>query len=451
MEQRTQQQHPTRRQVWVGLESPLPRPLTSVLPTELSRDADANADANADADDAPVASSTGAPGRSTRAGDTTGAAGTAAAAGAEEAVREHGHGHGRAPNPCRRGRGAARKKAHTSAPSAVSSSGSSAGPCPILSAADEAILRLLAIYHFLLADQVRRLRGYRPGSLDFVRAALKRLVERAFVVRLRLPRASAGNAPWVYTVSQQGYSYLAAATARFGTGDDAGFDAGAGADAGLDADALVEKSKRFRPAETYERSYLFLTHTLAVNDFLIAAALLSRQTPDVVLVQMRHERDLKRAPVRVTLGHVAIGSDSDRQFGQQQHQGVAVIPDGWLDFHIKGAAQLCVALELDRGTEEEYAFKRKLRALLAYAAGPYQTAFGTDSLTVAFATTAGTRRAERMRVWCEQVLRTEQQEQEADLFYVTSLPEGELDPQTVFLAPIWARPFANDRVPLVEL
>lgn len=343
-----------------------------------------------------------------------------------------------------------------------SGSGSGSGdqrdyPEPVmLSARDDAILRWLATYHFLLADQVRRLGRYRLGSLDYVRRDLKDLADEQLVLRLRLPRANAGNAPWVYTLSQQGYSYLADA-ARFGGGHKASMGAGAGAGAGVgvgvDAEALAQRSKRFRPAEIYERSYFFLTHTLAVNDFLIAAALLEWQVPDVVLAQMRHERDLKRVPARVTLGPaptMAAGSGAPQQHQMHQQQ-VAVIPDGWLDFHIKRVARLCVALELDRGTEEEHAFTRKVRALLAYAAGPYQTAFGTDSLTIAFATTAGTRRAERIRVWCEQVLRSLQQEHEADLFYVTSLPEGELDPQTVFLAPIWSRPFATDRVPLIEL
>ena len=284
-----------------------------------------------------------------------------------------------------------------------------------VSAADDTILRALYTYQFLTADQIRRLCHYRPGTLDAVRKRLKEWVQVELVMRVRLPRASAGNAPWVYGLDKAGLAYLAASGSTDAT------DMGIG---------------RFRASEQYERSYLFLSHLMATNDFLIAAALLGYQVPEVVLAGMRHEHALRRTPIRVTIGP-----------GQEQ----LVIPDGWLDFHIRGAERLCVVLELDRATEEERAFKRKVRGLLAYAAGPYQQAFGTESLTVAIATTGGERRVERMRVWCEQVLREQQHERDADLFFLTALPSGELDPKALFLSPLWSRPFATDRVPLIEL
>jgi hypothetical protein len=278
---------------------------------------------------------------------------------------------------------------------------------------DDHVLRAIGAYQFLLADQVRRLLGYRAGSRDYVRALLKRLVDGEALARIRLPRASAGNAYWVYLLGKRGHEYLTTVG-----GDE------------------FSELRRFRGSESFERSYLFLAHTLAVNDVLIAATLLPRQEPAVTLARMRFERELKRTPVRVVTG-------------PQQRQ--VVIPDGWLEFHLRGESRLCVALELDRATEEEGAFKRKARSLLAYAAGPYQEAFGVDSLTVAFVTTGGPRREARMRAWCEQTLREQARERDADLFYLTELPSGEPDPHALFLSPIWSRPFATDRAPLLEM
>src|SRR5262249_32867 len=103
------------------------------------------------------------------------------------------------------------------------------------------------------------------------------------------------------------------------------------------------------------------------------------------------------------------------------------------------------------GTTEQRPFKRKLRGLLAYAAGPYQAQFGTESVTVAIATTAGEHRARLIQSWCEHVLRELHQERDADLFLVTSLPEGGVDPTLVFLSPLWRQPFATAALPLLDL
>lgn len=285
------------------------------------------------------------------------------------------------------------------------------GALPIsVNARDDTILRAIATYFFLTVEQIVRL-FYRHGSLPYVRVRLKRLADAGFLARLRLPSPGPGNTPWVYTLGRRGIAYLA----------DAGEEDVAG---------------RFRASETQERSYLFLSHTLAVNDVLIAATLLERAMPGVRLAQMRHERALRHEPVRVTT---------------PEDEHLAVVPDGWLDFHIRQVARACVVLELDRGTVEQKACKRKLRALLAYASGPYQEAFGTESITVAIATTAGEERARHLLSWCEQVLRERHVEREADLFLVTALPSREApDPTWLFLSPVWWQPFADAPSPLLD-
>lgn len=280
---------------------------------------------------------------------------------------------------------------------------------PLVSERDDAILQALYRYQFLTVDQVVTL-FYAPASVEYVRVRLKRLYTAGYVTRLRLPRAAAGNAPWVYTLARQGITYLKAA--------------------GFSEFVTFE-------LDSQQHSWLFLNHTLSVNDFLIAAELLHQQVPEVVLADMRHERVLRRHPVPISLS---------------QGETMTLVPDGWLDFHLRQTARMCVLLELDMGTIEQKAFKRKLRGLLAFLTGPtYQELFGTPSVTVAIATTAGDSRAARIRSWIEQVLRAQQQEQEAEFFLVASLPQGTLDAQHVFLTPCWQQPFGQAPLSLLTL
>jgi len=90
-------------------------------------------------------------------------------------------------------------------------------------------------------------------------------------------------------------------------------------------------------------------------------------------------------------------------------------------------------VELDRGSETNVAeFKKKIRAYVhyAYPGGTYEAMFGTQTITVAFATTAGEHRLRTMLLWCEQELKEQRLDQEAGLFRFTTLPQEELDPQT---------------------
>lgn len=277
-----------------------------------------------------------------------------------------------------------------------------------LSGSDDQLLRAVYAYHFLTVDQVVRL-FYRHGSLAYVRVRLKRLADEGYLQRLRLPQPTSGNPPWIYTLAQHGASYLKASGCT--------------------------EFVSFRD-DAQQHSWLFLHHTLAVNDVLIAAALLTRVVPEVTLVDMRHERTLRHYPVKVAI-------DGGRET-------MTLVPDGWLDFHVRASTRVSVLLELDMGTIEQKAFKRKLRGLLAFLAGPYQEAFGSASVSVAFATTAGAARAERIRVWIEQVLREQRSEQEAELFLVANLPTGELDPNVVFCLPYWRSPFSSSVVSLLE-
>lgn len=273
---------------------------------------------------------------------------------------------------------------------------------------DDTLLRVVHAFHFLTAEQVLRL-FYCAGSLTYVRAVLKRMADAGYLHRLKLPSSSDGVKPWVYTLGQHGIRYLKAV----GYTDFA----------------------RFRPVEEEEHSFLFLAHTLGVNDILIAAQQLAEQMPSYVLAGFLHERVLKHTPVIVTTA---------------DGETMGIIPDAWLDWHLGGVNRASIVLEYDRGTVEQRAWRKKMRGLLAFADGPYQEAYGSDSLTIAIATTAGPHRAEQIRVWCEAELTRANRRQEGELFLIMSVPSEQIEPQVFFLHPVWWQPFGTAPVVLLS-
>src|SRR6266545_1582739 len=139
--------------------------------------------------------------------------------------------------------------------------------------ADAQLLHAVQRYHAITARQLTTLL-YAPSSHTWVQTKLKRLTDAGYLQRLFLPRPSqAGSAPSVYTLSRRGMRYL--------------------------ADHGVDVPRRARPYKARSYTYLHLSHLLAVNDVLIAAELLARRHPQVVLARLLHERDLQRMPVTV--------------------------------------------------------------------------------------------------------------------------------------------------------
>lgn len=283
----------------------------------------------------------------------------------------------------------------------------------IVSLAEQRVLQILARYHYLTAQQLLRL-AYASGSLSYVQAKLKHLSDAGYLERLFLPRPSrTGSAPLVYCPTRRTLALLE----RLG----------------------IEVPQRSRPSEARAHAYLFLLHTLAVNDVLIAAELLCREQPWLELAAMQHERTLKRRPVRVAL---------------EDGSSVGVIPDGWLDIRIRESSseyQSCFALEVDRGTAEQRAWRRKVRALLAWSRGPYVEAFGTTSLTVAVVATPGERRCRELIRWTEAELNALGAHAEADLFRFSGQSAATLQPVEFFLAPQWYRAFDPRSQRLIDL
>src|SRR5207249_106785 len=135
-----------------------------------------------------------------------------------------------------------------------------------------------------------------------------------------------GKAPLVYTLARKGLNYLKGA----------GFDVRA----------------YFRPSKEQEKSYLFLLHTLAFNDVLIAASNLHKVAAEYSLLSFTHERVLKQTPYKISFMR---GGTLET---------VTLIPDAFLLFGRKkknGDEKLPRVLELDRNTTEQKHFRRNLR------------------------------------------------------------------------------------------
>lgn len=278
-----------------------------------------------------------------------------------------------------------------------------------LKPADEIVLHWLNRFHYLSAAQICRL-SYSRGSLSYVQTKLKQLSDASLVQRIWLPRREPrGSSPAIYTLARKGINYLRALG--------------------------VEVAVRFHPSEQSSLSYIFLTHTLELNDVLIAAELLCRPSGAYRLAAVLHERELKRAAVHVR--------DID---GRR----AAVIPDAWLDLRIRETYQVCIALELDRGTEEQKRWRQKVANLLAYANGPYQEAFKTRSLTIAVLTTAGDKRLLDLLRWTEAELKKGGEVTQGDLFLFTSLTPAAVAPEDIFIAQRWYQPFHQEAIALLD-
>ena len=284
-----------------------------------------------------------------------------------------------------------------------------------LSGVDERYIQAVYRYHMLKPEQLTR-RYYRRGSLNSVKARLKNLVDQGYLEANEQPTIR-GRSPYYYTLANKGMKYL--------------------------KEIGVEVNQYYRPNR--KASYLpFLLHTFTVNDFLIAAELVAEDIASLTLAELQHELFLKHNPCQVT---IKPGRMHANELATTKH--VSIVPDGWLDFRYdrgerEPERRMCIWLEIDRGTVGMKDFKEKVAAIVEfYTSGAYQARFGTNSLRVAFATSGSSVRVKQMRTWlCDVLTKQPAKSGIADRFLCTVLP-SEIDPRTLFLAPIWYLPFDN--------
>jgi Replication-relaxation len=281
----------------------------------------------------------------------------------------------------------------------------------VLTAHDEKLLLTVRQFHYLTLDQFITYLGISEKSKNWLGGRLKTLKDVGYLTTQQLPRVeSYGRNPLIYSLSPKGISHLR----------------------GLGFDTLEAAD---RPS-----SYLYLEHSLRVADILIAASLLEKSIPEITLATFKHDRDLHRNSVRVQV---------------EKGRSAAVIPDGWLDFHLSPpygdmGQRVCLCIEVDRNTVDITPFQQKIAYLTLFADGPYQEAFHTTSLTIAFlAAVGGISRVNQMKEWTKGELMRLKKTAFNDLFLFAALPDGVPSPVSLFTEPIFFT-LENDLVSLIE-
>ncbi|WP_369362987.1 replication-relaxation family protein [Streptomyces sp. CG4] len=267
--------------------------------------------------------------------------------------------------------------------------------------ADDAILRAVNRLGYMTAAQVGRL--LYPEAHDenrYVQRRLRRLAEADYLLRLReLPTPRFGSAPHVFTLADQGRKHLSSR-------------------------GIALTSPYYRPSEerAKARDNPFMEHALAAVDVLVAAEMLCRDYL-VSMPRLITERELKRNPVRV------------RPFGRPEAPRMAVIPDAWFELRVQDES-VYVALELDRGTEGQQHWRRKVASLVAWAEGPYREAFQADNLTVAVVVPTAARRIQ-LSEWTVEELEAVDRRELAELFLFTEASPVTTDPFELFFSLLW--------------
>lgn len=295
----------------------------------------------------------------------------------------------------------------------------------LITEVDESILHALARFHYLTAAQASRL--FYPTLRDenrYMQRRFKKLIDPEYVLRLGcLPVPSRGSAPYVYTLARKGREYLKSLG--------------------------ITVEDYYRPAEEQRavENRPFMLHRLATIDVLIAVERLCQDNSHIECLRMLTERELKRGAVRV-----------DVPAGPQSPSGsprrVAVIPDAWFQVSIAGGPPIAVAVEVDRGTEEQKVWREKIAAYSVWVNGPYQKAFTSDNLTIAVACPNERRRAVLMD-WTMRELTSRNIAHFGQLFVFTATSPVEATPQRFYFGKVWhetgsAKPIGLLDAPVVK-
>src|SRR5512144_327291 len=285
----------------------------------------------------------------------------------------------------------------------------------LITEVDKAARLALSRFHYLTAKQAGRL--LYPNANDnnrYMQRRFKRLVDAGFVLRLcALPMPRYGQAPHVFTLARKGRDYLHAL--------------------GVPVEAY------FRPVEERRASENrpFMIHRLATIDVMIAATVLCRDVPGVSCPRMLSERELKRGAIHVDV----VGEEGTRR--------VAVIPDAWLQLQVGARNPYSIAVEVDRGTEDQKVWRQKIAAYGVWSLGPYQQAFDTDNLTVAVVCPDEERSAQ-LREWTHRELTIRNLADYSELFLFTALQPDTAPPRQFFFGPVWHQPHSDVPVRLIK-
>jgi hypothetical protein len=274
------------------------------------------------------------------------------------------------------------------------------------------LLHDLHTLHRATAEQLTRL-NYKPGMLTTVKARLKDLADNRYVLPLSHPSI---RLPYMYALDRKGLNHLAAQG--------------------------VDVREYFRPSseEDSAKNFLFREHMLAIGDILIHALLFEKTEASYRISSMLHERVFKNNPIKATYER------------NSREETRTIVPDAYLAFVYTSPdgkeETIPVMWELDRGTEDQKFFRKRIRAYIVFLKSrAFKTLFSIENITIAFATTKNHNRIKQMREWTRKELAaTTEPSWLSQLFLFTSLPENmaAIEPRHLFLAPVWYLPSDDD-------
>lgn len=175
---------------------------------------------------------------------------------------------------------------------------------------------------------------------------------------------------------------------------------------------------------------------LAISDVLIHSLLFVRSEPSHHIRTMLHERFFKNHPIRATYTR------------DKSEETKTLVPDCYIEFASIGQNGnediIPVLWELDRGTEDQKFFRKRIRAYIVFLRSrTFEAVFGIKNITIAFATTDDHNRIRKMQEWTQKELSTTNEPSWlGQLFLFTKLPEimNEIEPRQLFLDPVWYTP-----------
>lgn len=258
----------------------------------------------------------------------------------------------------------------------------------------------IGLYHLHLAtaEQLCRLH-HSMGSIKYVRAQLCTLCEHKYVQFDAMPTKFT-RSPYYYVLNKLGVGYVK--------------------ETGIDVDVA------FRATKEVDKHALFAQHTLELNDIIISAALLKQVNPTYWLESFIHERELKHKPYKANL----------------QGGSFTLVPDSLLVFRMAmpdgKQPRMPIVVEHDRGSEGQQYFRRRIRAYLAMLRNEeHKQLFGVSRITIAFTTSAGPARLEKMRDWTRQELQASGEVNSlGQLFFFTEYERPEDRPR-FWLTHLW--------------
>jgi hypothetical protein len=262
------------------------------------------------------------------------------------------------------------------------------------------------------AEQLTRL-NYKMGMINTVKQRLKDLTDAGYVLPLSHPSI---RLPYMYALDRKGLNYLQVQG--------------------------VDVREYFRPSQEEDsaKNFLFREHMLAISDILIHAMLFVKSEPSFRIGTMLHERVFKNTPIKAA-------------FTRNNHEETkSIVPDCYVAFVYTNPSgkeeTIPVLWELDRGTEDQKYFRRRIRAYIGFLKSrAFKTLFGIDNITIAFATTKDHQRVRQMREWAaREFAQTKEPDWLANLFLFTALPENMsvVTPRQLFLDPVWYSPSDGD-------